>query len=332
MTQETLERDIIVIPERISRELFKAGYGVSLHGTVEICHWTKKHLRYKGVCYKRVFYGIDSHRCFEFSPAGMMCHFRCNFCWRPTQFMRIIDMPINRVVEPDELMFRLELERRRLMSGYKGTEGIYRELLYEAYIPTHYAISLSGEPTLYPKLPKLIRLLDSLPTTRSIFLVTNGCEPDMLRRLEYERALPTQLYISMNAPNRRLFNKIVHPMVRGAWDRFIESLRIMANLETRTVIRMTMIKGFNDDPGLIDEYVELLRLANPHFIEIKSYMHLGYSTRRLKRSNMLSFEEIRDIALRLLDRLDGFEYMDDYPPSRIVVLQNMDRYVDRWID
>lgn len=323
---------VVVIPDRIRERLEKAGYGVSLHGTVEICHWTKKSLRYQGVCYKKVFYGIDTHRCFEFSPAGMMCHFRCIFCWRPTRFMRIIYMDEDEVADPDEIMFRLEMERRRLMSGYKGTQSIDKELLRESYVPTHYAISLSGEPTLYPKLPELIRFLRSLPTTRSIFVVTNGAYPEMLGRLYEEDALPTQLYISMNAPNKELFRRIVHPMVKDSWGKFLESLRILSWIPTRTVIRMTMIKGFNDDLGYLDEYVGLLRMANPHFIEIKSYMHVGYSIDRLGKENMLSHDEIRAYAEELLSRLNEYIYMDEYRPSRIVVLQNKERYVDRWID
>ncbi len=324
--------NMIVIPEKLRDRLEKAGYGVSLHGTVEVCHWTKKSLRNRGVCYKKVFYGIDTHRCFEFSPAGMMCHFRCVFCWRPTRFMRIIDMGDDEVADPEELMFYLELERRRLMSGYKGTPAIDKELLKEAYLPTHYAISLSGEPTLYPKLPKLIKLLKSLPSTRSIFVVSNGANPDMLIRLYEEDALPTQLYISMNAPNEKLFKRIVHPMVGGAWDNFLRSLEIISWIPTRTVIRFTLIKGLNDKREYMNEYVRLLKKANPHFIEIKSYMHVGFSIDRLGKENMLTHDEIRSYSMDLLDLLNGFEFMDEYPPSRVVVLQNMERYVDRWID
>jgi len=321
-----------VIPDKLKSRLERAGYGVYLHGTVEVCHWTKKSLRYQGICYKKVFYGIDTHRCFEFSPAGMMCHFRCVFCWRPTRFMRIIEMSPGEVADPDELMFGLELERRRLMSGYKGTASIDKSLLREAYLPTHYAISLSGEPTLYPKLPELVKLLKSIPETRSIFIVSNGAYPEMLLRLYEEDALPTQLYISMNAPNSELFRKIVHPMVSHSWERFIESLKILSWIPTRTVIRMTMIKGFNDADQYINEYVKLLELANPNFIEIKSYMHVGFSIDRLGKDNMLTHDEIRLYAEAILNRLKYFEFMDEYPPSRIVVLQNKKRYVDRWID
>ncbi len=322
---------IINISDNIKSRLKKAGYGVYAHGTIEVCHWTKKSLRNEGVCYKRVFYGIDTHRCVEFSPAGMMCHFRCIFCWRPTQFMKIIYMDKDEVLDPSSLMDGLLKERKRLMSGYPGTPKIDKKLLKEALEPTHYAISLSGEPTLYPKLPELIKYLKSLPKTRSIFLVTNGAEPGMLKRLEEEDALPTQIYLSINAPNKKLFSKIVHPMVSNAWEKVLESLKFLSKVKTRTVIRMTMIKGLNTNEKYIPEYASLIQVGFPHFLEIKSYMHIGFSTRRLSKENMLFHNEIRDYSMKLLSNLKRYRYMDEYPPSRIVVLQNKYRYVNRWI-
>lgn len=64
-------------------------------------------------------------------------------------------------------------------------------------------------------------------------------------------------------------------------------------------------------------------------------MHLGHSTFRLKKEDMLSHEEVKEWSHKLLKELEKigarFVYMDDDEPSRIVVLQNMDRYVERWI-
>jgi len=60
-------------------------------------------------------------------------------------------------------------------------------------------------------------------------------------------------------------------------------------------------------------------------------MHVGYSTKRLKKENMLYHGEIKGYADKLLEHLSNYRLMDEYPPSRIVVLQNMKRYVDRWI-
>ncbi len=328
---EMSQSSVIKIPERIVNQLLKAHYGVYNHSTVEVCHWTKKSVKNEGVCYKRVFYGIDSHRCIEFSPAGMMCTMKCIFCWRPMEFMKKVDMGFDEVDDPISIMDGLMRERSRLMSGYPGMPGVDFRKLEESREPTHYAISLSGEPTLYPRLPELIKYLKSLPSTRSIYIVSNGLQPDMIKRMMDEDALPTQLYISMSAPNEEVMRRVDKPLYPDAWKRYMRTLELLSEVDTRTVIRMTMIKDVNALDEYVPEYVELLEIANPHFIEVKSYMHLGYSTKRLRKSNMMSIEEIRRYARKILRRLDGFRYMDDYPPSRIAVLQNMVRYVDRWI-
>ena len=161
--------------------------------------------------------------------------------------------------------------------------------------------------------------------------MTNGAEPEMLKRLEKEDALPTQIYLSLNAPNKKLFTRIVHPMIPNAWEKFLESLKFLSKVKTRTVIRMTMIKGWNTDEKYIPEYASLIEVGSPHFLEIKSYMHIGYSTKRLSKENMLFHDEIKDYSMKLLNYLKRYRYMDEYPPSRIVVLQNKHRYINRWI-
>jgi tRNA wybutosine-synthesizing protein 1 len=71
--------------------------------------------------------------------------------------------------------------------------------------------------------------------------------------------------------------------------------------------------------------------GNPHFIELKSYMHIGMSTQRLERDHMLKMHEIRNFAAELCTKMRSFKVMDESEISRIVVLQNKVRYVDRWI-
>ena len=39
----------------------------------------------------------------------------------------------------------------------------------------------------------------------------------------------------------------------------------------------------------------MFRKASPHFIEIKSYMHIGRSTNRLEHENMLEMEEVKKL-------------------------------------
>src|ERR671915_987320 len=326
------EKDnLIQISSSTKSKLQKAKYGVYNHSAVELCHWTKKSFANEGNCYKHKFYGISTHRCMEMTPTAMNCENRCIYCWRPTEFYDTLQMPAHLVDEPDVIVNELMKERERLLSGYYGNKKNDAKRLDESLLPAHYAISLSGEPTMYPKLPQLIKYLKSLKATKSIFLVTNGQEPAMLRRLADEDALPTQLYLSTNAVNRKMFHLINRPRHRDAWERWRESLEFLATAKTRTVLRMTMIRGFNEDINFANDFARLVSQANPHFVEIKSYMHIGMSTQRLERNNMLEMDEVETIADHLVNKLPGFIIMDKSKISRIVVLQNQDRYINRYV-
>jgi tRNA wybutosine-synthesizing protein 1 len=46
---------------------------------------------------------------------------------------------------------------------------------------------------------------------------------------------------------------------------------------------------------------------------------------------MLEMEEVREFSEKLCKRLPGFNVMDESEISRIVVLQNMRRYTERFI-
>jgi tRNA wybutosine-synthesizing protein 1 len=203
--------------------------------------------------------------------------------------------------------------------------------LDESLFPSHYAISLSGEPTMYPKLPHLIKYLQSLKNTKSIFLVTNGQEPEMVMRLIKEDALPTQIYLSTNASNKTMFYKINRPRYTDAWKRWLTTLKIISEMNTRTVLRITLIRGYNDSLDDISYFVKLIQMGNPHFIEIKSYMHIGMSTKRLEQKNMLEMNEITTYAKKMNESLNDYKIMDSSDISRIVVLQNQSRYTNRWI-
>ncbi|MFQ6087703.1 MAG: 4-demethylwyosine synthase TYW1 [Candidatus Methanofastidiosia archaeon] len=322
---------MLKMDERIERQLLKKGYGIYNHSATQICSWTKKSLKDKGVCYKQTFYGVDCHRCLQFSPAAVFCENNCIYCWRPMEFMRIYEMKEEEVNSPKEIYERLLIERKKLLSGFFGHPQVNERKLKEALKPTHFAISLSGEPTLYPLLPDLIGYLRGLPHTKSIFLVTNAQEPSMLKLLSKSNALPTQLYISCNAPNRDLFKKIMRPIYEDAWERFLKSLEICGNLRCRKVIRMTMIKGMNMDEEYFKEYAELLAPSKPHFIEIKAYMYLGYSRRRLREENMPSHEKIFSYAEKFLKDLENFEIMDEREESRIILLSNQEKNICRFI-
>ena len=325
------EQELIQIKPNIVEQLKKAKYGVADHSTVELCHWTKKSFRNEGTCYKHKFYGISTHRCMEFSPAGMHCENRCVYCWRPMEFYDSLAMEPERVAEPEEIIQKLMAERRKLIMGHYGDPNQDKQKLDESLLPSHYAISLSGEPTMYPKLPELIKYLKSLEETKSIFLVTNGQEPDMIQRLADEDALPTQLYLSTNAADHESFLKINRPRYDDSWKRWNNTLDLLSTLDTRTVLRITLIKNWNDSYKMIPAFTEMFDKSNPHFIEIKSYMHIGRSTNRLEHENMLDMDQVRSFAANVSKHSDRFSLMDESEISRIVILQNEKRFTDRYL-
>jgi len=325
------EEELIQIKPGIVQQLKKAKYGVADHSTVGLCHWTKKSFKNEGDCYKHKFYGISTHRCMEFSPAGMHCENRCVYCWRPMEFYDSLKMEPEKVAEPKDILDKLMEERKKLIMGYYGNPANEKQKLDESLLPSHYAISLSGEPTMYPKLPELIKYLKSLNDTKSTFLVTNGQEPEMLNRLKDEDALPTQLYLSTNAADYDSFKRINRPKYKDSWERWNKSLVMLKELDTRTVIRITLIRDYNTDEKMIPIFAAMLKNASPHFIEIKSYMHIGRSTNRLERDNMLEFDEVRKFSEEIVKQSGIFSVMDESIVSRIVVLQNNERFINRWI-
>jgi tRNA wybutosine-synthesizing protein 1 len=327
----TGDDNLIQITPAVKEKLRKAKYGVYNHSAVELCHWTKKSFANEGTCYKHKFYGISTHQCMEMTPTAMNCENRCVYCWWPAEFYDTLEMPEQMVDEPEVIVQNLMAERKRLINGFYGRSKNDKAKLDESLLPAHYAISLSGEPTMYPKLPQLIRYLKTLKATKSIFLVTNGQEPDMLRKLVQEDALPTQIYLSTNASNKKMFLQINRPRHKDAWERWQDSLRFLSAVDTRTVFRMTIIRGYNDSADDIKDFAQVMSEGDPHFIEIKSYMHVGMSTQRLEKGDMLNMDEVRAYADRLCEKMPAFSVMDESEVSRIVVLQNKKRYIDRWI-
>jgi len=153
----------------------------------------------------------------------------------------------------------------------------------------------------------------------------------MIQRLQDEDALPTQLYLSTNAADYESFMRINKLKYNDSWERWNRTLDMLKNLNTRTVLRITLIRNYNDQEEDIPAFAEMFRKASPHFIEIKSYMHIGRSTNRLEHSNMLEMEEVKKFSQQVAKQSKIFSMMDESIVSRISVLQNNERLIDRWI-
>jgi tRNA wybutosine-synthesizing protein 1 len=283
----------------------KQGYRLAgSHSAVKTCLWMRRAVREEGECYKARFYGIASHRCLQMTPT-LCCNQRCLHCWRPVE----LDVPApSKWDSPVEIMGSSIEGQRNLISGFGGSAS--RELWQQANEPAHVAISLSGEPTLYPYLDELIEEFRSRGV--STFVVTNGTVVEMVKRIE-----PSQLYMSLDAPDRQTYLEVCSPKDPCLWDNINDSLSVLKDKECRTAIRITLIKGVNmfDVKG----YADLIRKAQPDIIEVKAYMHLGFSRNRLERDAMPGHEEVLDFANQLGCEL-GYEVADQVEISRVVML------------
>lgn len=298
------------IPQKAKGKFFKAGYRmVGNHSAVEICHWTKESLRSGRVCYKEKWYGIESHRCLEMTPSLIWCSHKCQFCWRPLEFT-ISSEP--KPDDPKEIIDGCMEMRRLLLTGFKGNVKVDVKKWEEAINPTNAAISLAGEPTLYSKISDLIK--EFRRRNMSTFLVTNGTRPDRLKTLDEE---PTNLYISLCAPDKETYVKTCRPMLKDGWKRLNESLEVMKSFSCRKVIRLTLVKGLNmKNP---EKYAKLILKADPDFLEPKAFMWVGGSRQRLKEENMPSMEDIRKFSEKLSE-LTGYGIKDMDQGSRVTLL------------
>lgn len=200
----------------------------------------------------------------------------------------------------------------KILSGYNGHPKTNWKKFAEALTPKHVAISLAGEPTLYEHLGELIGVFHHKGFTT--FLVSNGTIPSKLAELSEE---PTQLYISVCAPNEEVFKRVCRPQVPNAWAKLNETLSMLPNFRCPTVTRMTLVKGHNMEH--IDGYAELAERAEPTYIEAKAYMHVGFSGLRLDYKNMPSHKEVHDFARRLAEKT-GYKIVDEAVESRVVLL------------
>lgn len=281
------------------------------HAAAKICHWTKKSLLDQGVCYKEKFYGIESHRCLQMSPAVPFCHQKCSFCWRDlsltkTQWEGDYD-------DPKTIIEEAIAAQNKLLCGFFGNEKANKEKLKESKEPNNAAISLAGEPMLYPDIDKLISEFKRRKFTT--FLVSNGLMYEKLKNLKNE---PTQLYVSLDAPDKKTYTELCNPQINEGWEAINKSLEILNSFDSKTCIRTTCVKEKNmKNP---EEYAKLIKIANPNYIEIKAYMCVGYSRERLTLDNMPTFKEVNEFAEKIAD-LTGKKVADSSEISRVVLLK-----------
>ena len=306
-----------MVPKEKLEDLEKQGYRiVGNHSAIKVCYWCKQKIRGIDVCYKNTFYGIQSHRCVQMTPVFHVCSHRCSWCWRDIDFTKgSWEGPID---DPKDIVDGCIKAHVNYLAGFKGNKDADKEALEESFKPLHFAISLSGEPTFYPRLPELIQELDKRKITS--FLVTNGTNPDVVLKLKDSPI--TQFYLTLPAPDKETYSRVCSPLIKDGWERIIQSLENMKELRCRKTIRLTLVK----DENMIypKKYAELIKGKSFDFLELKAYVWVGHSQDRLSKENMPFHEDIQAFAEEIIKHYPELKIIDEKKESRVVLLAKED--------
>lgn len=288
-------RDMVTPAQR--RALTKEGYKIiGTHSAVKLCRWTKNQLRGRGGCYKHTFYGIKSYQCMEATPS-LACANKCVFCWRHHK------NPVGRewrwtTDDPERIVSEAIEKHQTMIKATKGIPGVMMDRYNEAFEVRHCALSLVGEPIMYPHINKFLSLLHSRDI--SSFLVTNAQFPKAIKDLD-----PcTQLYVSVDGATKQSLKAVDRPLFKDFWERFIDSLKALKDKKQRTVYRMTLVKSWNMEEAA--NYVQIIQHGEPDFIEIKAVTYCGKSDgSSLTMENVPWHEEVRNYATHICDAMGG---------------------------
>lgn len=310
-----------LVPSSLLQALKKQRYHfIGKHSAVKRCRWLYETLIHGRPCYKQKFYGIKTHQCIQMTPSLFYCTQKCLFCWRAQSGDLQIEwneMKLPKWDSPEEIVDNSIKAQLAILSGYKGNLKTDQKKFMEALTPRHAAISLTGEPTLYEDIGGLIQTFHGRGFTT--FLVSNGTMPSALAKLPKE---PTQLYISVCAPDQETFKFVCRPQIPRAWERLNETLTLLAGFKCPTVIRITLVQGLNMKN--IKAYAKLVEKANPTYIETKAYMHVGFSRLRLGYDAMPSHLQIRRFAEQLANET-SYNILDESKDSRVVLLSILEK-------
>ncbi len=283
---------------------------VGNHSAIKTCHYCSAAIKGKNVCYKNTFYGISSWRCIQATVTLDFCNLRCQWCWRDISYTFPKQNQFND--NPQDIFEGFIREQKKAVIGFLGNKKADCARAYESMKPKHVALSLSGDACMYNRLPELIDIINSNGMTS--FLVTNGTFPVMIKKLIKRQ--PTQLYITLPAPDEETYLRATNPMAKDGWSKIKKSLSMLHHFN-RSVVRMTLAKGWNfHNP---EGYAGLINSADFDFLELKSAMPVGYASFRMSYDQMPTHAEITAFARKLQDLTD-YRIVDEKKDSRVVLL------------
>tara|TARA_Y100000031_G_C8116661_1_gene336206 strand:- start:293 stop:865 length:573 start_codon:yes stop_codon:yes gene_type:complete len=150
------------------------------------------------------------------------------------------------------------------------------------------------------------------------FLVTNGQQPEMLKKLI--STPPTQTYITLPAPNEEIYKKTCNPHHKDGWQRLIQSLQLLQQFP-RSTIRLSVMKGLNlTNP---EQYAQIIKKYPAKFIEVKAVMPVGYAQYRMDYKQMALHEEIMEFSEKIANFLN-YKIVAEKKESRVVLIMKED--------
>lgn len=204
---------------------------------------------------------------------------------------------------PDMIVEEAVKTHVQMIKEAKGIPGVRMDRWNEAQTVRHCALSLVGEPIMYPRIDELLGDLHNRKI--STFLVTNGQHPAAIEGL---RPI-TQLYVSVDAPTQESLIEIDRPLFQDAWDRLKQSLSSLKDKGQRTVARLTVVKGWNADE--ISGYAKLIALGRVSLVEVKGVTFCGKSdASNLNMSNSPWHHEVVALTETLKRELDKLRQAD----------------------
>eukprot|EP00397_Hematodinium_sp_SG-2012_P035494 GEMP01038189.1.p1 GENE.GEMP01038189.1~~GEMP01038189.1.p1 ORF type:complete len:576 (+),score=133.18 GEMP01038189.1:218-1945(+) len=319
-----------MLSKRQRKALTKEGYKiVGSHSAVKLCRWTKHHIRGRGGCYKHTFYGIQSFGCMESTPS-LACANKCVFCWR--HHTNPVAKEWKWKVDPPEMLVEEWLKNHRnLIKQLKGVPGVTPERFNEAMKVRHCALSLVGEPIMYPHINELLGMLHARHI--STFLVTNAQFPKEMAAITH----CTQLYCSVDAATKDELKKVDRPLHDDFWERFKDSLEVLSRQPYRTVLRLTLVKKYNMSEAA--NFASVIKTAQPDFVEIKAVTYCGDNGKdSITMKDIPWHEEVKSYAKAILgcEGMDDFDLACDHKHSCCILIAHKKYRIDgvwhTWID
>ncbi|EHB09184.1 tRNA wybutosine-synthesizing protein 1-like protein [Heterocephalus glaber] len=215
--------------------------------------------------------------------------------------------------QPEMILKEAMENHQNMIKQFKGVPGVKLERFEEGMKVKHCALSLVGEPIMYPEINRFLKLLHHCKI--SSFLVTNAQFPVEIINLKPV----TQLYVSVDASTKDSLKKIDRPLFKNFWQRFLDSLTALAAKPQRTVYRLTLVKSWNVDE--LQAYAELVSLGCPDFIEVKGVTYCGESSASsLTMANVPWHEEVVRFVWELVDLIPDYEVACEHEHSNCLLI------------